>query len=82
MTSGLPNACVLFKLMNEYLQAAAGRNGRIRHIELADGGILKIGALARRAVTWHLGLENLVLIALDIENQGQSALLGEKQPSS
>ena len=76
VTSGLPNACVVFKLINEYLQAAAGRSGRIRHIELADGGILKLAALARRAVTWHLGLDDLVLIALDIENQGRSALLG------
>ena len=82
VTSGLPNACVVFKLINNYSQAAAGRSGRIRHIELADGGILKLAALAHRAVTWHLGLEDLVLIVLEIENQGRSALLGEKQPSS
>ena len=63
------------------MQAAAGRSGRIRHIELADGGILKRASFARRAVTSHLGLEDLLLIALDIENQGRSALLGEKQPS-
>ena len=75
VTSGVSNACVIFKLINEYLQAAAGRCGRIRHIDLAKGGILKLAALARRAVTWHLGLENLVLIALKIENQVRSALL-------
>ena len=43
--------------------------------------MLKLVALARRAVTWHLGFGDLVLIALDIENQGRSAILGEKQPS-
>ena len=32
VTSGLPNACVIFKLINEYSQAAAGRSYRIRHI--------------------------------------------------
>ena len=51
MTSGLPNGCAVFKLINEDLQSAAGRSGRIRHIELADGGMLKLAALARRAVT-------------------------------
>ena len=43
--------------------------------------MLKLAALARRAVTWHLGSEDLVLIAIDIENQGLSTMLGEKQPS-
>ena len=81
MTTGLPNACAIFKLINEYSQAAAGRSGRIRHIELADGGLLKLAALALRAVTWHLRFEDLVFIAPDIENQGRSAMLGEKQPS-
>ena len=78
MTTGLPNACAVFKLITEYSQAATGRSGRIRHIELADGGILKLAGLALRAVTWHLGFEDMVLIALDIENQGRSAMLGEK----
>ena len=81
VTTGLPNAYAVFKLINECSQAAAGRSGRIRHIELADGNMLKLAALARRAVTLHLGFEDLVLIALDIENQGRSAMLGEKQPS-
>ena len=51
VTTGLPNACAVFKLINEYSQAATGRSGRIRHIELAHGGMLKLAALARRAVT-------------------------------
>ena len=81
VTIGLPNACAVFKLINEYSQTAAGHSGRIGHIKLADGGMLKLAALARRAVTWHLGFEDLVLITFDIENQGRSAMLGEKQPS-
>ena len=51
VTSSLLNACVIFTLINEYSQAAAGRSGRIRLIKLADGGMLKLAALARRAVT-------------------------------
>ena len=53
----------------------------IYHIELADGGTLKLGSLARRAFTWHFGYEDLVLIALDPEIQGRSANLGTKQLS-
>ena len=56
VTSRLINACVVFKQINEYSQAAAGRSGRIRLIELADGGMLKLAALARRVITWHLNL--------------------------
>ena len=81
MTSRLPNACAVFKLINKYLQAAVGRSDRIRHIEHADGGRLRLAALARRVITWHLSFEDLVLIALGIENQERSALLGEKLPS-
>ena len=70
VNTGLPNAYAVFNLINEYSQAAAGKSDRIWHIDLVDGGMLKLAARAGRAVTWHLSLEDLVLIALDIENQG------------
>ena len=81
VTTKLSNACVVFKLINEYAQAAAGRSCRIRHIEFTDCGILKLAVLARRAVIWHIGIEDLVLIALNIDNQGRSAMHGKKQLS-
>ena len=68
MTSGLPNACVVFELIHEYSLAAAGRSGRIRHIKLANGGMFKLAAFARQAVILHFGFEDLMLIALDIDN--------------
>ena len=77
----LPNACVVFKLINDYSQAAVARNGRILLIDLADGGMLKLAVFARQAVTWHHGLKDLVLIAFNIKNQWRSALLGKKQLS-
>ena len=45
--SGLPNACAVFKLMNEYSISAAGSIGFIRHIKLAVGETL----------SWHLSPE-------------------------
>ena len=67
ISSGLPNACAVLKLMNDYSTSAAGSTGFIRHIELADGGTLKLAFLARRVCTWHFGYEDLVLIALGPE---------------
>ena len=32
--------------MNDYSQKAAGRKGRIKHNELADGGMLKLASFA------------------------------------
>ena len=70
VTSGLVNARVVFKLINEYSTSATGRSNRIRLIELTYGGMLKLAAIARREVTWHFGLEDLELIALDVETKG------------
>ena len=47
----LPNACAVFKFINEYLQAAAGRNCLNRHFELADYGLRKLAVFASKAVT-------------------------------
>lgn len=79
--SGFPNACAIYKLMNDYAQLATKREGRNNLIELADGGMLKLATLARDAVSWHLDFDDLVLVTLDIENSGRLAFLGERQPS-
>ena len=67
--------------MDKYAQRSTERGGRIHLIELADGGMLKLATLARDTTTWHLSFKVLVLVALDIENSGRSAFLGERQPS-
>lgn len=43
--------------------------------------MLKLETFARDAISWHLGFEDLVLVAFDIENSGRSAFLGKRQPS-
>ena len=50
VTKELPTACAVFKFINENSQAAAGRSGRIQHMELADVGMLKLAAFVRRRV--------------------------------
>jgi hypothetical protein len=73
---GLPNACAIFKLMNEYAKRASGYAGSIRHIELADGGTLKLSILARDLISWHFGIEELLIAALDINSRCRAAPLG------
>ena len=79
VTSGVPNACATYKLMNEYAQEATALGGRFYLIDLAKGGMLKLATLTGDAVCWHLGFGDLVLVALDIENSGRSPFLGERQ---
>ena len=73
---GLPNACAIFKLLDEYAKRASGYAGKIRHIELADGGTLKLSILARDLISWHFGIEELLIAALDMDSRCRSAPLG------
>ena len=66
VTSGLPNACALHKLFTAYAIGSTGIGSSTHLMQLADGGMLKLVSLARKLVTWHFGIEDLVLIALDI----------------
>ena len=77
VTRGLPNACAIFKLMDEYAKRASGYAGKIRHIELADGGTLKLSMLARDLISWHFGIEELLVAALDLDSRCRSAPLGK-----
>ena len=43
--------------------------------------MLKLATLARDAVTWHFGFEDLALVAVDIVNSGRSTFLGDRQPA-
>ena len=51
VSSGLPNACAIYKLMNKYAQGATKLSGRIYLIELVDGEMLKLAALVHDAVS-------------------------------
>ena len=46
-------------------------------MQLADGGMLKLASLARNLVNWHFGLEDLLLVALEIESGGRSPAVGQ-----
>ena len=77
--SGLPNACAVYKLLNEYSKQAAGKAGEIHSIELANGGTLQLAKMAQDFVSWHFGVEDLVTEALDMDSIGRSARVGTRQ---
>ena len=68
VSTGLSNACAVFKLLNEYSTKAANLIGNIYLIELSDGGLYGLSYLARNLLSWRFGLEDLVYAALDIDN--------------
>ena len=77
VTSGLPNANAIHKLFTAYAIGSTGIGSTNHLMQLADGGTLKLASLARKLVTWHFGIEDLVLVALDIEFSGRSPAVGQ-----
>lgn len=77
---GQPKACALYFLISEYAKEATTRNSSILHIQLANNGMLRVAALAREAVTWHFGFEDVVHVALDISSLVRSSHIGMRQP--
>ena len=64
--------------MKDYAIAAMGRRFDLRLLELADGGTLRLARVARDTVSWHFGVEKLVVAELDMGNKGRAACQGER----
>ena len=73
---GLPNTCAFWRLMNDYAISAMGGRFDLRLLELADGGTLRLARFVRDMVSWHFGVEELVVAALDMGNKGRAACQG------
>ena len=74
----LPNACAVYKLMRDYSEEACGWMANLSRIELADDGTLKLAILARGLMSWHFGLEDLVVEAFDMDCVSRSAKVGTR----
>ena len=73
VASGLPNACVVLRLMNDYALMATRRGFDLRLLERADGGTFRLARFARDMVSWHFGVEELVVAVLEICNKKRVA---------
>ena len=66
VASGLPNACAIFKLLDEFSNKSTNWTSRICHIDLADRGTQTLAEMAYEVLSWHFGFEDLVVAALDM----------------
>jgi hypothetical protein len=52
-------------LLNQYSHEILGVNGILHHLQLTNAGCLHIAREARRYSTFEIGIEDLVIAALD-----------------
>ena len=50
VAGGLPNACAVFRILDEYSQGSTGRRVNLRLIDLADEGTLRLAKFAHDSV--------------------------------
>ena len=74
---GLANTSLIARLLCDYSDLAFGKAGELLHIELANGGLYAVSKFARKHCSWCLGLEDIVLLAMDYSRKGQAAFEGK-----
>ena len=69
----------IFRLLDLYSAGAVGIRGTIEVLELADAGLFDLAVLARACGSWHVGIEQLAVLALDLELKERVQVFGDKQ---
>ena len=75
---GLPNACAILKMPDEYALGATRHYMDRNLIELFNAGTLRVARFAHEMVSWHFGLEEVIVAALDMANKKRAACKGER----
>ena len=68
----------MLQLIDDYVYQATGWRSDLRLLELADAGTLRVTKFARDTVLWHFGMEELVVAALEMGNNGRAACQGDR----
>ena len=68
-------------MINTYSVRAAGMRGMINLITLNNKGQLQLAVMARKYGDWHCFIEDLAMMALDIDSQCRSEKRGLRAPS-
>ena len=71
------NAMFIFRLMNMYSAGAVGIRGTIERLELANAKLFDLAVLARACGSWYVGLEQLAVLALNLELKKRVQVFGE-----
>ena len=78
VAKGLPNACAILKMLDEYAFGATRHHMDRNLIELSDAGTLRLARFAHDMVSWNFGLEEVIVAELDMANKGRAACEGER----
>ena len=74
---GLLNACAILKMLDEYALGAKRHHVDRNLLELSNAGTLRVARFAHDMVSWHFGLKEVFVAALDMANKGRAACEGE-----
>ena len=75
---GLPNSCAILQMLDQYAFGATRHHVERNLIELTDAGTLRVARFAHDIISWHFGMEEVIVAALDMANKGRAACEGEK----
>ena len=67
IVKGCANVMFIFRLLDLYSAGAVGIRGTIERLELANAGLFDLAVLARAFGSWHVGIEQLAVLTLDLK---------------
>ena len=73
---GLPNACAILRMLDEYAFRATRHHVERNLLELSDAGTLRVARFAHDMVSWHFGMEEVIVAALYMATKGRAACEG------
>ena len=75
------NVMFIFRLLELYATGAVGIRETIERLKLASAGLFNLPVLARACGSWHVGIKQLAVLALDLELKERVQVFGNKQAS-
>ena len=72
------NAMFIFRLLDMYSAGAVGIRGIIESLELADAGLFELSVFASASESWHVGIKQLVVLAIDLKLKERATNIGDK----
>ena len=77
VASELPNACAILRKLDEYAYRATHHHADLKLLDLSDAGTFRLARFAHDMVSWHFGLEEVIVAALDMVTKEDEQLVKE-----
>ena len=78
IAEGCANALFVYLLLNLYATAVVWMGGYIVRRNFANAGLFDLSTFARICGPWHVGVEQLALLAFDLELKERATIFGGK----